>query len=776
MYRPGLADTLGCKLAPPVARPISGLSGTNAKGEPGLRTNSTPRLSGDRPLSDRRQDGLNRAVFADRIAEILGDLRHGDRLVIGIYGPWGEGKTTVLNLIRVNLVENDAIVLRDFNPWRFTDENEILRGFFSMLADAISKSLSTNVEHFAQKAGSWTRCVRRITKIAGKLWKPAETVDELLDQFGALAAKGDSVGLDELRARVVHHLERSDKRIVLLIDDIDRLDKHETCVLFRLVKACADFPNVCYVLAFDDTAVARAIGERYGGGDETSGHAFLEKIIQLPLRLPPAAKEDLRKLCFERVDQVLDVTGMSLTDSQTREFVLSFSRGAEIRLNTPRAVKRFTNGLMFAVPPLLGETHPVDLLLVEALRAFYPQVYDIVRHNHSDFSGVDDDWPQQTDREPRYVELLDPVLKKMPSEEASAVKALLIDLFPRLAGTFGNSDHDAESLPGWAHERRVRAPEYCPRYFTHSIPNDDLADAEITALIEMASKGDADAVGSRVGSYFSGRKANTAIEKLRAATTSVDHRACEILVVAIAMHASLLPNPLSLYEAAEPPSQAAILISQLLQRIVDRAERVAVMKKVLAAADPLWFGLECLRWSYVTDEPEEQTTNTLTKQEIEEVHQVVVDRIKSRASKGMPLFDVNVCQERNLLVAWRQAEGREPVQAHLVGVFEHDPKQVSRFLQCHAATAWGWEGGPPSIDGLREGDLKNIDFLIDLNTMAEWVRKCCHGNFDEPAWHFDESTSVDQRLAEQFIFVLNNLEQPAHSSTASSVNDDSPGK
>ena len=201
-----------------------------------------------------------------------------------------------------------------------------------------------------------------------KLSKSAQTVDELLQQFGELAAIGDSVGLEELRGRVVHHLKRSDKRIVVLVDDIDRLDKQETHILFRIVKACADFPNFCYVLAFDDAAVARAVGERYGAGDLTSGHAFLEKIIQVPLKLPARPRKICAGCVSEQVDQVREMTAMKLTADQAREFVMSFDRGVEIRLTTPRAVKRFTNGLRFAVPPLLGETHPVDLLLVEALR------------------------------------------------------------------------------------------------------------------------------------------------------------------------------------------------------------------------------------------------------------------------------------------------------------------------------------------------------------------------------------------------------------------------
>src|SRR6185503_21332230 len=140
--------------------------------------------------------------------------------------------------------------------------------------------------------------------------------------------------------------------------------KHEIHVLFRLIKACADFPNVSYVLVFDDTAVANSLGERYGQGGENSGRAFLEKIIQLPLKLPVATREDLRTICFEEVDNALSTVKITLNKTQVGEFVTGFDRGCSIRLTTPRAAKRFGNALYFVLPMLSGETNIVDLLLI----------------------------------------------------------------------------------------------------------------------------------------------------------------------------------------------------------------------------------------------------------------------------------------------------------------------------------------------------------------------------------------------------------------------------
>ena len=121
-------------------------------------------FSHDRPLTDRQYDRLNRAAFADRIAGVLRGLPKGTGLVVGIHGPWGDGKTTVLNLLRANLSSNDAIVVRDFNPWRLTNDEAMFRGFFSVLAEAIGAPLSTDAA--AELASATVQCwMRALTSV-----------------------------------------------------------------------------------------------------------------------------------------------------------------------------------------------------------------------------------------------------------------------------------------------------------------------------------------------------------------------------------------------------------------------------------------------------------------------------------------------------------------------------------------------------------------------------------------------------------------------------------
>ena len=196
-----------------------------------------------------------------------------------------------------------------------------------------------------------------------------------------IGEKLSNVELDELKIRVGKILVESGKRVIVFIDDIDRLDRGEVHAILKLIKLSASFQNTAYVLAFDDDMVAASLGERYGAGDIAAGRSFIEKIIQITLHLPDAEPADLRQLAFEGVDEVLSTNSVTLSEDQVEAFVRHFEQGILPALRTPRQVKRYINAIRFAVPLLKGEVHVVDQLLLEALRTVYPDLYLAIRSN-----------------------------------------------------------------------------------------------------------------------------------------------------------------------------------------------------------------------------------------------------------------------------------------------------------------------------------------------------------------------------------------------------------
>lgn len=725
---------------------------------------ATPTLefSNDRPLSNKADDKLNRAPFAERVAGVLRGLPKGAGLVVGIHGPWGDGKTTVLNMLQADLDADGAMATVEFNPWRFTDEPAMLAGFFRVLAGVIRAKLTTKGEDIA----GWVE----------KIGRYASVVDDRFGRVGEVAGAKAEASLEDLRSRLSEALAKADKRIVVLVDDIDRLDKHETHTLFRLIKACADFPNVCYVLAFDDVAVAKSLGERYGAGDEASGRAFLEKIIQVPLKLPVAMKEDLRSLCFQQVDQAISAAGIELTKEDVGGFVSGFDRGISIRLDTPRAAKRYGNGLMFALPMLTGEVNIVDLLLIEAVRAFYPSIYEVIRANHAECSGVESEHRQRGHDGPRAAALLKPVVEDLPAEEQEAIKSLLKGLFPRLGSTYGGGGYGTDWLSPWAKARRICSPDYCSRYFSYSVPQSDVRDSDMDALYAKAAKEPAAELGKDVVAYFTGGKAKRVIERMRQREESTSPEAVASLCVVIAANAKHIPNPPSLFSFAEPVSQAGILISHLIGRLPAGGPRVTLAKQVIEAADPLWFGNEVLRWLHVTDDADKADSNMLTKDEVKEVGKALVERIKARAAAGEPLFNVDVSQEQSLLYKWWRIEGREPVHTHLASVFTKDSKNIALFLQAMAPRSWGEGDVLPRVGKLDGNQLKNIKLIYDLDALAQLIRQHLPGDFENPQWSPDSSKPVEQRLAEQFMFVYNKWKKDGEPPDAGGKSDDEPNE
>ena len=149
----------------------------------------SPEFSNDRPLSNKADDKLNRAAFAERIAGVLRGLPNGIGLVVGIHGPWGDGKTTALNLLSGDLEGDGNMAVVEFNPWRFTDEPSMLAGFFRVLAGIIRAKLTTKGEDIA----NWVEKIGRYAAVA----------DDRFGKAADVAGVKAEVNLEELRSAPV---------------------------------------------------------------------------------------------------------------------------------------------------------------------------------------------------------------------------------------------------------------------------------------------------------------------------------------------------------------------------------------------------------------------------------------------------------------------------------------------------------------------------------------------------------------------------------------------
>ncbi|MGU3472844.1 P-loop NTPase fold protein [Paenibacillus sp. D51F] len=540
----------------------------------------TEPYSSDSPIHSPELDKFGRWPFAQRVARVIAERKDPSSIVIGIYGAWGEGKTTVFNFIEEELKNDGNTVCLHFNPWRFGEEEQMLKTFFFDLATAVDRTIISKKE----KIGDF---IRKFGKPTAEIFGKGRIAEGVSSFFSA-------ADLVKLRQRIEDTLQQEKRRVVVLVDDIDRLDTHEIHAVFRLVKLTADFKYTAYVLAFDHEMVASVLQERYGTGNKQSGKAFLEKIIQVPLQLPAAGAISLRKFCFDGIEHALTQSGIELNDEQKQAFVNHFIRGIERQLKTPRQAKLYSNILTFSLPILKSEVNPVDLMLIEAVRVFYPELYEIIRTNSDLFLNE-----QSTVFRKKGEEEKEKLKNKIRSslvnyseDSFKDVQELLKFLFPRLNDSSYGSSWDKV----WEKNQRICSDNYFNRYFSYTVPEGDIADQEISKLItETANKSKEDIQNSLLN-LLNEQNADSFIMKLRGRVKDFNNSAAEVMISALVPLGDNFPHTEALFDFRLPFSQAAMLINDLIDLNDDRDERIRLSTEMIKNATPLSFASECYRW------------------------------------------------------------------------------------------------------------------------------------------------------------------------------------
>ena len=99
------------------------------------------RIDPDKPILKEEEDLLGRQPLACSVADLINDIGDEDKdsVVIGIEGEWGSGKSSFINLILNKVRPTEKNLVIEFNPWNFSDQNELIKDFFNSITNALDK-------------------------------------------------------------------------------------------------------------------------------------------------------------------------------------------------------------------------------------------------------------------------------------------------------------------------------------------------------------------------------------------------------------------------------------------------------------------------------------------------------------------------------------------------------------------------------------------------------------------------------------------------------------
>lgn len=349
----------------------------------------------DRSIKRSSEDLLDRRSFALIVADALMQDNQEGATVVGISGAWGTGKSSVAEMV-IEQLESKATVVR-FDPWMVSAREILTAEFFNVLGKAVFPKVDLANDkkkraRFYKYASKSLGVLSSVGTVAGGIIPGAYLAAKGVEQVGkvletaaqGLEALANEPTLREARDEIARDLQSLKQPILVVIDDIDRLDRNEVRIMLQLVKSIADFPNVRYLLLYDQEQIVDALSSFVH-----SPGAFLEKIINQAFDLPEATTQQRTKL----LDDYLTELNLheNLHEKTMERLSSAFLNILLPGLPTLRHIKRYVATVRALVPGVIKDGHrnvdPADFLVLEFVRQYAPGVYTILRQQDGPVIG-----------------------------------------------------------------------------------------------------------------------------------------------------------------------------------------------------------------------------------------------------------------------------------------------------------------------------------------------------------------------------------------------------
>ncbi|GGK79361.1 KAP family NTPase [Ornithinimicrobium pekingense] len=433
----------------------------------------------DEALRSGKGDTLGRLAYARRAAELIHSTHSFESsAVFGLSGPWGSGKTSLVNMIVEELVTaHSKWEVARFTPWATSDILGLLSEFYASLAEVLPKKKG---EQF-----------RRALAVTATVAAPAAN---LIPIVGGVAAEGVRTAGDALGKspswqaafkKASDELKDLGKPILVVVDDIDRLHGDELTALLKVVRLLGRFDGVQYLLAYDDETLYRSMNAS-GAVNPHDGSAerYMEKIVQYPLFVPPLLQhQQLSRLNAGLLSISREIAGEGAYEDRLGGLVDCFSS----LLTTPRAIDRYVAQLRHHIPLLPpDEVDDGDVHILTLIRVSFPALFSAIpRYKSELISGHTGDIKFGGDSLEYEPFDIDPLLEVVPPQLRGVARRLMVSLFPNIRAT-GQFSTFASSR-----RQSVHYGEYFDRYFAMGILDHDVSDATVAAAVEAAIRGDA---------------------------------------------------------------------------------------------------------------------------------------------------------------------------------------------------------------------------------------------------------------------------------------------
>jgi len=725
------------------------------------------------PILTSSEDILGRTSFACKLADAISQWKSTDSLVVGLYGKWGCGKSSVINLAKEHLsklADCEKPTVIEFNPWMVSGQQQLLLHFFDQVAaelelqnrEASDKATALKLRKYAAlllavpgkselqtvlhpllMAGGLIGLAAGFTSAAFSsltlglplfvigllltiIQMPGNLLNRIAEYFDARAKEAKKT-IASQKQEIVHALVARKGILLIIIDDVDRLTESEVKQLVGLVKINSDFPNTVYLMAFD-----RMIIEQYLSGPtkEIDGRKFLEKIVQVNFEIPQTRKSRVQKYLFQELDAALS----RLPKGWDKYFELTrwrnlYHSGFKDFFDTIRDIKRYANSLSFNLTTVTREgvleANPIDFMAIECIRVFCPEFYDFMRRNRDLFTYVDSDFGSaygHGEKEERS-KLLNAGLNKVPEAVRTSIQSIVKWTFP---GVLDNINYGSEFFSEWNKKLQARSPEFFDVYFSLVPGGDEEAFTQFDVNQLLSATADAVRFEELLKSHIERGTIRNVLERLQD-FTSGDESIPDEHIGTVAMclfHISdMLPQEKkSMFDAGAWMDIMRILY-QLGKRVHDPTKFKSMILPAIIGSKSLWGPIEFVSLETPRKDSKKEYY-TIANDAIHELQAACIDKIREFDGSGLLYGHANL---RPILYRWKEWATDKGWQ-EFVEVHTTSDEGFLDFLSKFVYDQESQTFGEYAVRKEREFGFQNLAGLLDLRQTDARVRKISNSN------------------------------------------------
>lgn len=532
----------------------------------------------DKPILSDKEDLLKRDNFAKLLANTLLNIKSRDTFTVGLFGEWGSGKTSLVNMMLSELQvlqegcdKKEKLIVVHFEPWNFSNGDQLLTQFFIRLSNEFRSKKDKQLANIGDALERYSDA-----------FDAAETIPVVGGLVALLGKKGSSAlgkrmkkgfgDRDILKQKeyVMELLEKQTNKILIVIDDIDRLSNQQIRQVFQLITSVAKFPNTTYLLAFDKKIVVKALEQVQEG----KGEDYLEKIIQMPIQIPNIQKRDLHQILFNRLDGIIAEYNGVLFSSERWQRIFPICVSPYVK--NLRDVNRLCNSIQFKLAALSEEVNFVDMVALAVLEIYMPEVFEWVKGNKAYLTGAVDmeklDFSNKSQKD--WLEIFQNEFRILLHDngEVSVERTIefLVLLFPHFGHKVGKT-YEYYDMNTLRKNNHIGHPDKFDRYFHLNIDDIVLKKSEILHAVYSLDQTE---LKTFILELEQNDKTSEFLDEIEAITADIPENRVRCIVETLVEVAFLLKTNISQYWfSISAGKKAEFVIVDLIEKIPENGRK-----------------------------------------------------------------------------------------------------------------------------------------------------------------------------------------------------------